>query len=453
MNISTPIDDKTAWAASPADPARLVEGAAPILLVDPSEAQVLAANKAAERLLGLAGPGPVDLDQAMPAWEAIRDFAASTDMARGEKRPLLLWSATGPRVLDAIMEKFTRAGRVVVRIELSAAPVAAAAREAPQSSRAAEQQADLATLREIARRIRAGTGGEARAEVSAPEPGLELASAAVEVQAPPALDFRLLDAPAPTSSASAMPAAPAVTAGDGAIARLAHELRTPLSAIVSLAEIMRDERLGTMGNQRYKTYAADIHDSARHTLDMIAAMLDGARDDDAGARKGGATARLDLDGVDVAEIAARCVSAMQPIAARGGVALDARSAGDLPLVLADRRALRQIILNLLSNGLRFTPRGGTIVVAATRRDDGGVDLTVADTGSGMSEADIARALSPTSAAPRRLRIAGQHVGMGFGLPLVRELAEAHGGVLLIDSKPGAGTRMTIRLPAASVLPP
>jgi len=239
-----------------------------------------------------------------------------------------------------------------------------------------------------------------------------------------------------------------------AAARLAHELRTPLSAIVSLAEIMRDERLGAMGNPRYKAYAADIHDTARHTLDLIGAMLDDSRDE-ANAAGGAAHPRLELDTVDLNDIAERCASAMQPIAARGGVTIALAPSDDVKAVLADRRAIRQIILNVLSNALRFTPKGGRITLATARRNDGTIELSVADTGSGMDPADIARALSSTTMAPAppRIRLAGEHAGFGFGLPLVRELAEAHGGSLDIESVPEHGTRVVVILPAAGVPSP
>ena len=238
---------------------------------------------------------------------------------------------------------------------------------------------------------------------------------------------------------------------DPALARLAHELRTPLGAIVSLAEVMRDEQLGAMGNPRYKAYAGDIHDTARHTLDLVVAMLDGAV---ASASDTAAPGRIAGEPVDLNAICSSSASAMRPIAARGGVTLETRLDPALPMVRADRRSLRQIILNVVSNGLRHTAAGGRIEIATRREPGGEIILSIADSGSGMRAADIDRALGKAPAAQvvsRRLRVAGSQSGTGIGLPLVRELTEAHGGRLEIESHPGTGTRIVIRLPADRAL--
>lgn len=338
----------------------------------------------------------------MPAWAAIRAYLDSGSRAHSGPGPLLFWTPAGPVTVTATLEAISRGEQPLVRVTL---------------------QSDLA---------------HSTAEPPAEPPAPTMAATAGTPRPPP-LDFK-------------QHADPALR--DGAAAKLAHELRTPLSAIVSLAEIMRDERLGAMGNPRYKAYAADIHDTARHTLDLIGAMLDVDRDE-ANATGRAAHPRLELDNVDLNDIAKRCASAMQPIAARGGVAIALAPSDDVKAVHADRRAIRQIILNVLSNALRFTPTGGRITLATARRNDGTVELSVADTGSGMDPADIARVLAgtTTAAAPPRTRLAGEHAGFGFGLPLVRELAEAHGGSLDIESVPEHGTRVVVTLPAAGVPPP
>jgi signal transduction histidine kinase len=225
-------------------------------------------------------------------------------------------------------------------------------------------------------------------------------------------------------------------------------LRTPLSAIVSLAEVMRDEQFGPIGNSRYRTYAADIHDSAQHTLEVVMAMLGGSAHA-AGGQVDVARTRIECDRLDLNALGRSAISAMQPIAARGGITLATEAADGLLMLFADRRAVRQIILNLLSNALRHTPENGRITLSTRRRDDGSVVLAIADTGSGMQPADIARALAQPRdrPLPARLRIAGERVGSGIGLPPVRELVEAHGGTLSIESTVGKGTRVTIAFPS------
>ena len=455
MNASPPIDDQNARATALTAPARLVDGEVPTLVVDARECTILAANASAEQGLGLIGQMPIKIDRAMPAWAVIRDFHDCTAVAAVGSRTtaLVFWTPTGPLALNCTLEAIDPGAGSTVRIRFAAPLIAGSAAEIKAASAqpiaTPETPAgDLATLREIARRIRAGTGA-----ITPSAPSLAEVQSDTTRILPPPLDFQPVAAAKETSTiARSMPeTSPGTNPSPGAnVAKLAHELRTPLSAIVSLAEIMRDERLGAMGNPRYKAYAADIHDSARHTLDLIGAMLDGDHEP-AGVQETVSQPRVDLVPVDLNEIANRCVSAMQPIGARGGVDLEVAAGPDLPRLLADRRALRQIILNLLSNALRFTPQGGLITLTTASRDDGTIEFAVSDTGTGMRANEIDRALGKALAEPLRLRLAGQQSGFGFGLPLVRELAQAHGGRLTIDSVPGKGTRITVIFPASNVV--
>jgi signal transduction histidine kinase len=232
------------------------------------------------------------------------------------------------------------------------------------------------------------------------------------------------------------------------LARLAHELRTPLGAIAALAEIMRDERLGPLGGQRYRSYAADIHDSAAHAMSILAALLENGGRSQASV---GADALPPMDFVDldIGELASGTISALKPLADRAGVRLDLEAAPALPRLIADRRSLRQVINNLVSNALKFTPPGGRVVVSISHLTNGPVMLEVADNGDGMTAEELERARAGAVAPAAIRRRSG---GTGFGLPLVRSYAAASGATLAIDSALGEGTRVTIAFASDRVLP-
>ena len=217
-------------------------------------------------------------------------------------------------------------------------------------------------------------------------------------------------------------------------ATLAHELRTPLSAIMALAEIMKDERLGAMGNARYLVYASDIYDSARHTLSVLGAMLEGDSEQPA------------VESTDVDETARKCLSAMQGLAGQNTVHLASTFTPGQPRLAIDRRVLTQILLNLLSNALKFTPAHGTVTIATARGADGSLTLAVADTGMGMAPDVIQRLQSRDGAGPSDT--AG---GSGLGLPLVKALARSNNGRVDFASTPGAGTRVTVTFPPERVV--
>ena len=219
------------------------------------------------------------------------------------------------------------------------------------------------------------------------------------------------------------------------LAELAHELRTPLSAIVAIAEIMKEERLGPMPHARYLDYAGDIYESARHALSVADTML---------GRESLESGRLPVHPceLDVNALAGRAVSAMRPLAEQAGVRLETRLAHAPPRLFADRRCLMQILFNLLANALKFTPRDGTITVATSYRSGNRLEIVVADSGAGMSEAEIVRALArATETAPP------SPTGSGYGLPLAKALAEANGATLSIESTKGQGTRVCVAFPA------
>jgi signal transduction histidine kinase len=220
------------------------------------------------------------------------------------------------------------------------------------------------------------------------------------------------------------------------LATMSHELRTPLNAVIGFAEIMVGEKLGPIGTQRYLDYARDIAGSGKHLLRIIEGILDLSKVE---------AGRLELveSEFDLAELADECVRLIRPRAEEAG--LDCTlAAPPSPLRLwADARLVRQMLLNLLANAVKFTPKGGRVRVDVDL-DSGAPVLSVTDTGIGMSAEQIPRALAPFVQIDSRL--SRKYEGTGLGLPLVKRFAELHGGGLAIESGPEAGTTVTISFP-------
>jgi two-component system, cell cycle sensor histidine kinase PleC len=208
-------------------------------------------------------------------------------------------------------------------------------------------------------------------------------------------------------------------------ARLAHELRTPLSAVIAYAEILKDEHFGPLANERYRAYARDIHESARHALGVVDAMLDNPQEP--------RTRQLVFADLEPAVIVEGCVAVARPLAEGAGLVLDADYAPGLPRVIADEVSLRQMLLNLLTNAVKFARRGDRVSVAVVCRPDGLLDIIVSDTGPGIEH----KPSGDGAVAP------GCRKGLGLGLPLTRALAAANGATFALASGPGQGTRATI----------
>ncbi|CAA7613575.1 HAMP domain-containing sensor histidine kinase [Magnetospirillum sp. UT-4] len=220
------------------------------------------------------------------------------------------------------------------------------------------------------------------------------------------------------------------------LANFSHELRTPLNAILGFSEILKGEMMGPMGTRRYVEYSGDIHYSARHLLDLIDDVLELSRLE---------AGRLELheDTHDLGPILLSCQRLLGERARRAGVALDLDT-GTPVAVLCDRTKVKQVMLNLLTNAVKFTPRGGTVSVRV-RREGGAVAIDVADTGIGIPVHEIPRVMTPF------LQAAHTHVltdeGTGLGLPLAKRLMELHGGGLHLTSEVGVGTTVTVTFPS------
>ena len=225
------------------------------------------------------------------------------------------------------------------------------------------------------------------------------------------------------------------------LASMSHELRTPLNAVIGFSELLKLETFGPLGDSRYKEYARDIHASGAHLLSLINDVLDIARLDDG-------QLHLTEESIDVVALVSEVVRMMTPQAETAGVVLRNDVRGPLPPALADARRLRQVLLNLISNAVKFTPPCGSVTVGGGLRDTG-LFLAVADTGIGIADADIPRAFERFGQVDSTL--ARKYQGAGLGLPLARDLVELHGGSLALTSKPGVGTTVTISLPTSRLL--
>lgn len=223
------------------------------------------------------------------------------------------------------------------------------------------------------------------------------------------------------------------------LAKISHEVRTPLNAILGFAEVMGDERFGPLGNERYKDYLKDIHSSGSHVLSLINDLLDLSKIE---------AGRMDLEfgEVDANEIVSECVSIMQSQAIRERVILRLSLAPRLPHVTADARSLRQIVLNILSNAVKFNQPAGQVIVSTALTDAGAAVIRVRDTGIGMDEREIAMALEPF----RQIQTSRQTTGTGLGLPLTKALVEANRAAFTIRSHKGEGTLVEVVFPPSRV---
>jgi len=221
------------------------------------------------------------------------------------------------------------------------------------------------------------------------------------------------------------------------LARVSHEVRTPLHAILGFAEVIIEERFGPIGNDRYKDYVRDIHASARHVMSLANDLLDLAKIE---------AGKLELDfmPVDANRVVRECVSLMQPQAAQERIIMRLSLLERLPPVMADERALRQILLNLLSNAVKFNEPGGQVIVSTALDDAGAAVIRVRDTGVGMNENEIAAALEPFRQVGDPAQRAG---GAGLGLPLTKALAEANHADFSIKSRKQQGTLVEVAFPS------
>jgi PAS domain S-box-containing protein len=226
------------------------------------------------------------------------------------------------------------------------------------------------------------------------------------------------------------------------LARVSHEIRTPLNAVIGFSEVMLEERFGPVGSERYRQYLRDIHTSGEHLMSLLNDLLDLSKIE-AGKME------LSFGEVDLNDVVQQCLAIMQPQANQGRIIVRTSLPMSLPKVVADVRSVRQVVLNLMSNAIKFTDPGGQIIVSTLYEPSGEVSLRVRDTGRGMDAADVELALEPFRQVPTTLNQV--ITGTGLGLPLTKALVEANRAQFGLESTPGEGTLAMMTFPSQRVL--
>jgi signal transduction histidine kinase len=401
---------------APADEAfRVVLGdlAGPACILDVTSCELLAANEAGNRLWGTAGvPLPCALDSAMPVLAVLRRLMAVAALDVGASARVTFWTRqgalSGPCTVRLLPLQLCR---TAVLVTWPAGAGTNPERDAPlrradnaDSPAKGVAAADIATMRQIARRIR---------------------------ERPASLDPRGV-----SSGRAADADASEASAEHGAeherhlLAKLSHELRTPLAAVIALAEVMTEEHLGPLPNERYRGYMRDILDSTRHALALIDGMVE---------HRNIETGQLELvfAEIDLNEAADACIATIRPLADKAGITLSASLAEHLPNVIADRRCIKQILLNLLTNSVKYAGAGAEVSVRSGYELAGSVWIEVVDTGPGIPADVVARTLAAPHTRTERRADNGERVGLG--LPLSHQLAHANGARLQMMTCAGRGT--------------
>ncbi len=226
------------------------------------------------------------------------------------------------------------------------------------------------------------------------------------------------------------------------LANMSHELRTPLNAILGFSEVLEREMFGPLKNDTYKDYAGDIHASGRHLLGLLNDILDLSRIE---------AGRRDIveEPMELQECADNAIKLLYGRATEKNIAIEINMPAGLPKLLADRRAVSQVTINLVTNAVKFTPRDGRVKVTARVEADGRLALIISDNGPGIPKPEQRTALAAFARGAHATKKAVE--GAGLGLPIVNGLMETHGGTMEINSEPDKGTEVICRFPASRVL--
>lgn len=227
------------------------------------------------------------------------------------------------------------------------------------------------------------------------------------------------------------------------LARVSHEIRTPLNAIIGFSDVMIEERFGPIENERYREYLRDINRSGIHVLDLINDLLDLSKIE---------SGKMDLsfEAVDLNKIVSETIALMQPQANSQRIIIRTSLSRAVPKVVADARAMRQIIMNLVSNAIKFSQRNGQVIVSTVYESNGEVALRIRDTGIGMSESELKDAMEPFHQIPGTGRDT-RGEGTGLGLPLTKALVDANRAHFDLESATGQGTIAHVQFPTQRVL--
>lgn len=222
------------------------------------------------------------------------------------------------------------------------------------------------------------------------------------------------------------------------LANVSHELRTPLNAIIGFSEIISSESMGPIGNEQYKEFVRDIHTSGVHLLSLINDILDFSKAEEN-------KLSVDIEQVDLSKLAKICIRMVSPRAEEAKVSIIDETPPEHIKLLADNKRLKQAILNVLSNSVKFTPEGGVVTIRTTKDIESNLAvIEIIDTGVGMAPQDLARALSPFGQVDNKL--SRRYEGTGLGLPLTKKLVELMKGRFDIKSESGVGTTVIMSFP-------
>ena len=387
----------------------------------PAAASITWANAAGCALWGAGSLAQLvqrQFDRSMPAVAQLQKLELVLADGAEDKQALVFWMPEASRTLHCNCRKIRLEGgqsalllQVLDKNQHDSAPALWINGHASLSELAARPRSappdlapqDAATLAEIARMIRQGGGAEPQPQPREEEPAKP-------------------------------PVEPAMGAGQPEyIGRLSHELRTPLNAIIGYGELLQEEKSGPLGSPKYRSYAKDMLEAARHCLSLVNDLYDMTH-------LAAGNHKPEFSEVDLNEAVRACLGIVAPIAGKAGVTLEEDLSAALPQAILDRRGLRQIIINLLANAIKFTPPGGRVTISTVYRTGIGVELSVQDTGQGMSAGDLTAA-----------RGASEGAASGLGLPISRAIATANGGTLQLASEPGSGTRVSLFLPMSRLL--
>ena len=224
------------------------------------------------------------------------------------------------------------------------------------------------------------------------------------------------------------------------LANMSHELRTPLNAIIGFSETLMMEIFGPL-DERYQDYAGDIHYSGKHLLQIVTDILDISKIEQG-------KLQINEEEVDIVPVVESTLALLRERARQNGVALKYDAEATSGRLHADARCLKQILINLVANAVKFTERGGRVDISAGERSDGGYVIEVADTGCGIDPSEIPRILKPFEQMASSMT--RNHDGYGLGLPLVNGMAWMHGATVEISSEPGVGTEVRVIFPSSRV---
>jgi len=226
------------------------------------------------------------------------------------------------------------------------------------------------------------------------------------------------------------------------LANMSHELRTPLNAVIGFSEIIKNEIFGKVGSSKYLEYAEDIHTSGVHLLDLINSILDLSKIESG-------SQELIEENVNIDVLIDNCLRITSPQKEKAGVDITVALSSNIPNILGDSRMLKQVLINLISNAIKFTPKGGAISLNSGCSPDGSFYLVVKDTGIGIKEEDISKAMTPFVQIDSEM--SRKYHGTGLGLSLSKNLMVLHGGDLVLESTYGEGTDVTITIPGERVI--